>query len=176
MKARLRLSTQIALGILVALILGYLYQEPPLETIIAPSATPTSMNASTPAPSTPATVPTSTMDDTSAAPRPFETLPGVWLARVIVYPDSAPEIIKVMKLSSGRLTPPQPGDSHVRILAEEGIVIYELTFQPSLNLFDVPASADDTAYFFIIPDLENADRLQVTTPQGEAIYEFPLDE
>ena len=94
------------------------------------------------------------------------------MARVVAYPDSPPEIIKVTKLSSGRLTSSQPGDGYVRILDDEGIVIFEFTFQLSLILLDVPANVDNMTYFFIIPDFENADWLQVETPQGEATYEF----
>jgi len=176
MRGRLHLSTQIAVGIFVALILGHLYQEPSQEMMIGPSATPTMTNSSMLAPSLPSAMPTPSIEETSAPPRPFETLPGVWMARVIAYPDSAPEIIKVTKLLSGRLTVSKPGDSYVRMLDEGGIVLYELTFQTSFSLFDVPASVDDVTYFFIIPDLENADWLQVVTPQGDATYEFPLDE
>ena len=173
MRGNLQLSTQIAMAIFVALILGYLFQEPSQETIILPSDMPTETSISTPVPS--ALPATPSVGETAVTPQPFVTLPGVWMARVIVYPDADPEIIKVTKLLSGRLTVSKPGDSHVRILDEEGIVIYKLTFQPSFSLFDVPADADDTTYFFIIPSLENANVLQVITPQGEATYEFPVD-
>ena len=171
MRGSLQLSTQIALAIFVALILGYLFQEPSDEMIVQPSDMPT--ETSTAVPSSPS--PTPSAEGGAASPRPFVTLPSVWMARVVVYPDAPPEIVKVTKLFSGRLTVSKPGDSHVRILDEEGIVIYELTFQPSFSLFDVPADVDDMTYFFVIPSLENARLLQVITPQGETAYEFPVD-
>ncbi|MBT7081949.1 MAG: hypothetical protein HN929_10910 [Chloroflexi bacterium] len=177
MNSQLRLSTQTALGIFVALLLGYINQGFSQGEITGPVETPNLPKTSTPTPSVlPTTLPLTTTVETLAPPRPFETLPGVWMVQVVAYPDSHPIIVDVSKLSSGRLTSSQIGDSHVRILDAEGIVIYELGFQPSFHLFDVPASVDEMTYFFIIPDLENVNWLQVLTPQGEAKYEFPFDE
>lgn len=165
MTVRLQLSTQIAMAIFIALILGYLFQKPAQEVLPADTATPVS--------STLTATPSATEE--VATPQPFVTLTGVWMVRVVVYRDAAPEIVKVAKLSQGRLTISQLGDSYLRVLDEAGIILYELAFQPHFHVADAPIEVDDNTYFFIIPSIENAHLIQVITPQGESTYEFPND-
>ena len=68
---------------------------------------------------------------TPTQPRPFVTLPGVWMLRIRLYRDAAPEVVSLLELDEGRLTASQMGAGQVLIQDDVGHPLYELYFQPN---------------------------------------------
>jgi len=152
MTLRLTLPNQIALGLMVALVAGYLFQ-------INPAMGGNQLDS-----------------EATQTPGPFVTLPGVWALRVKLHRNAAPEVENLLKLPEGRLTPSQSGDSSIYILDRSGNQRYELSFQPHFVMGEPQQSVDDITLIFVLPDIEGADRINLVTPQGETSYDFPPGE
>jgi len=163
------LKVQLTLGLLLGLILGYAFQTP-IPGLGAGAATPTPSPVSTSGPvvATPTLLPTAT-----SSLAPFITLPGAWMVRFKLFRNAPPEIVKVTRLSEGRLTVIQPGEDKIQILAADGTSLYEQTFHPDFMIGDPPHQVDEITLIFVLPILEGAHTLIITTPNGEARYEFP---
>lgn len=167
---RLTFQAQIFLGVLVALVLGYLFQQPvwahPLSSTLLSTVSPRPPATSIP-------LPTAYPTDTPLiTPQPFETLSGVWIVRVTLHRTAPPEILQTTLAENGRLTVTQPGDALIQISDREDRLLYEQSFQPVFLAGDPPRPVEDLTRIFILPVFSDMHLLKIITSQGEATYEF----
>jgi hypothetical protein len=171
---RLSLITQTVLGILVALVIGFLFGEGMLfgaKDRPTPSPdNPPSVLATVTARVVTETPPVQTMEPTQHSP--FVTLPDLWLAQVVARVDENPEVVSLSRIVEGRLTVSEPGNSTLTVLDSHEHVLYSLSFQAVVGYYDLPVDVEETNYFFVLPALENAQWLLISTPQGEVKYRF----
>lgn len=172
---RLSLTIQSVLGILVALVIGFLFGGGVLfGTMRYPTLSPDNP------PPVLATVTTMVVTETPAVQTveptqhpPFVTLPNLWLAQVVARIDGNPEVVSLSRMKEGRLTASELGNSTLSILDSHERVLYSISFQAVVAYYDLPVDVEETNYFFVLPVLENAQWLLISTPQGEARYRFP---
>lgn len=149
MASRLSLQLQLALSIFLGLGLGMIFTPSALTNL--PRATPTP----------------------AMTPVPFKTLPGVWSITVLVRKERAPQILEVNYLEKGRLTSPRSGDSSLEILDQDGVPLYEQSFQPVFTFGEPLTTVSEIRLVFVVPASSKAASLRLYTPQGEARYEIP---
>ena len=100
---------------------------------------------------------------------PFITHAGMLAVTVAVYPEAPPEIIAVRPLAEGRVTETQPGDHTLSILDRQDAVLYSFSFQPT---FTIPGLGrhEENRLIFVVPNGNEAERVVVSGPQGEASH------
>ena len=153
---RFDLKTQTGLGLLLALLMGYLLsfsygsQNPPPVTSPTPGVVQT--------------------------PRPFVTLDGVWVVNATIFKTAAPEIVKVQKLDRGRITTSVGKGGMIRILDDQQTVLYEQNFDITLISGDPPKPVDSRRLFLILPIIEGGTTVEIVTPQGTDQQPAPEDE
>ncbi len=108
--------------------------------------------------------------------QPHQTHPNMLLISFTVYPTQAPIIEEVRLLSEGRVSKPLPGDNHLKLIAQDGQVLYNLSFFADFVLIDGPAQTlDKMNYSYVLPYTEQVAKVALSTPQGEVIRKIPSD-
>lgn len=179
MRQGMTLQNQIFLGILIALTCGYLLRGgwsvyASAETPPTPSPTPAATQALSPTaapvvPSATAAAPTATAVLT---PKPFVTLPGVWMARVTVNRGAAPVIERVTALEQGRITAASEGENLAEVLDLQKQVMYSVPFKVSFQVGEPPQQLEAVTLVLMLPKLEGEKYIRIQTAAGEAIYEL----
>lgn len=169
---RLTLRSQLLFGLLLSLIVSLVGQQ--LTQSVAAFELPFWENPSpTPVLSTPE--PVATISPTASMtpqPSPYVTLPGAFMLKVTFYQGKAPVVNTVLQLESGRLTDTQPGDCSIRIIDQEGSILYELSFQPTFLAGEPLVEKDEIQMLFVLPNIDGAAAIIVTTTVGEVVYEL----
>ncbi len=155
MNARLTLPVQWALTLLIGLFLGYTFQ-PAVEVAIPVAETPTNIAIM----STP-------------SPAPFVTMPGGLLVRVKFFRNEAPQFVKIVYLDQARLTVFPQGDDRIEILDSNGQVLYSQSFLIEFLNGDPPRPVDSKTVIFVLPSMENAVEVAITTSNGKVKYDIP---
>lgn len=162
MNTRLTLPAQWSITLLLGLFLGYIYQPMivPVEPVIStPTLTP---------------IPTSTILVSTPSPAPFVTLLGGLLVRVKFSRSDAPQIEKVIRLEQARITVfPNGRNDHIEILNKGGQVLYSQSFLVEYLDGDPPKPVDSKTVIFVLPLMEGAIKIVVTTSNGEVNYDIP---
>jgi hypothetical protein len=141
----------IILGLLIGMVIGFFFSNPITGSANAGISTPMAM----------------------LAPRPFVTLPGAWMVRLHMFRTKAPEIVSLKKIDEGRITVFQPGDNKIQILDASNHVVYEQVFNVEYLRGDPPQPADEITQILVLPVIDGAHTLVVTTPQGETHHDIP---
>ncbi|MDP1614592.1 MAG: hypothetical protein Q8L68_02235 [Methylococcales bacterium] len=155
MSARLTLPVQWSLTLLMGLFLGYAFQ-PAAEVAIPISETPASTEAAL-----------------TLSPAPFVTLPGGLLVRVNFFRDEAPQFVKIIYLDQARLTVFPHGDDRIEILNANGQVLYSQSFLIEYLEGDPPRPVNSKTVIFVLPSMQGAVEVVITTSNGEVKYDIP---
>jgi hypothetical protein len=151
MKPSASLQVQLAIGLILGLVSGYLFSSTPvLETPPAP------------------TTATSTLP-----PQAFQNLPGAWMVQVRFFRTALPEIESVTALPEGRISVLTSGEYAARILDTHDQLLYTLPFQVQFLSGEPPSPVDEILLILVLPAPQGATTLQITTPNGEITYDFP---
>lgn len=136
---RINLQMQFFLGLLLALLLGWIY-ETPLVVI---------------------------EQEAQSVPL-FKDLSGGWRVEVRFSKDKPPEILEVQVLEEIRLTPvSNPGDYLVAVLDKNGQELYSLKFNVYFMRTGSSISLDVVDMTLIIPYFNNVSEIVIRSPQGE---------
>ena len=165
MKTRLTLPVQWSLTLVLGIFLGYAFQ-PAILTTTPGIVTPTSASTITPT-----ITPTVTL--TSLPAVPFVTLPGGLFVRVKYFRDAAPQFVKIIYLEQARLTIFQKGDDRIEILDSNGQVLYSQSYKIVFLEGDPPRPVDSKTVIFVLPALENAIEVSITSSNGKVKYDIP---
>lgn len=157
MSARLTLSTQWSITLLLGLFLGYTYQ-PTVVNVLPISPTP---------------IPTSAILTPTSTPAPFVTLPGGLLVRVKFSRDAAPQIEKIIRLDQARIADFPQGNDRIEILNENGQPLYVQLFSVEYLDGSPPQSVDSKTMIFVLPSMQGAVKIVLTTPNGQVTYDIP---
>lgn len=155
MNARLTLPVQWSLTLLIGLFLGYAFQ-------------PTT-NFALPIDETP----TNTALISTLSPAPFITLPGGLLVRVKFFRNEIPQFVKIVHLDKARLTIFPQGDNRIDVLDSNGKVLYSQSFLIEFLDGDPPRPVDSKTMIFVLPAMENAVEVAITTTNGKVKYDIP---
>ena len=150
MKPILALRVQVALGLVLGIVIGYLFSGSAPEVAAVPNP------------------PTAT-----PSPQAFTTLTGVWMVSARFSPSAAPVVDEVTNLSEGRITVFAPGENVLRVLDAQGDTLYEQTFELRFLSGEPPHPVEELQQIFILPAIEGGRTLLILTPNGETRYEFP---
>ncbi len=108
--------------------------------------------------------------------RPYQTHSDMFLVSFTVYPRQVPTIEEVRLLSEGRVSNPPPGDNHLKLIAQDGQVLYNLPFFTDFVLIDGPSQPlNRMSYTYVLPYTEQVTKIALSTPQGEVIYNISSD-
>lgn len=160
MNTRLTLPAQWSITLLLGLFLGYVYQPMiiPVEPVIpTPTLTP---------------IPASVTLVFTPSPAPFVTLPGGLLVRVKFSRGNAPQIEKVIRLEQARITVFPKGNDHIEILNVSGQVLYTQSFLIEYLDGDPPKPVDSKTMIFVLPTIEGAAEVVITTSNGKVNYDI----
>lgn len=155
MNARLTLPVQWSLTLLIGLFLGYAFQ-PAIEDAIPVSETPTN-----------------TATISTPSPAPFVTLPGGLLVRVKFFRNEAPQFVKIVHLDQARLTIFPQGDDRIEIFDANRQVLYSQSFLIEFLEGDPPRPVDSKTVIFVLPSMEGAVEVVLTTSNGKVNYDIP---
>jgi hypothetical protein len=156
MNLRFTIPVQWSITLLIGLFLGYSYQ---LESVpIVPVVHQT---------------PTGTVLTPTPSPAPFVTMPGGLLVRVKFFRNDAPQVEKITYLTQARIIVYPKGSDQIGILNDSGQVIYAQLFVVEFLDGDPPQPVDSKTVIFVLPLIENASKIVITTSSGKAIYDIP---
>lgn len=136
---RINLQMQFFLGLLLALLLGWIY-ETPLVVI----------------------------EQEALSVPLFKDLSGGWRVEVRFSKDKPPEILEVQVLEEIRLTPvSNPGDYLVAVLDKNGQELYSQKFNVYFMRTGSSLSLDVVDMTLILPFFNNVSEIVIRSPQGE---------
>jgi len=141
----------IPLGLLIGLAIGFLFSN------LTPASTISIVSTPTP----------------SLAPRPFVTMKSAFMVRLHFFRTRAPEVISVTRISGGRISILPSGENEIQMLDADEQVVYRQSFQVQYLYGDLPKPADQVTQIFVLPIIDGAHTIVVTTPQGKTRYEIP---
>jgi hypothetical protein len=102
------------------------------------------------------------------------TLPGAWLVRIRFFPDQPPEIVRILYLEEGRLTPSQPGDTALEMLDAQEMTLFRQTLQVVFFAGEPPHALDKVTALLVLPSIETATQIRIISPQGEITASLPV--
>jgi hypothetical protein len=157
MSTRLTLPVQWSLTLVIGLLLGVAFQ--PVGEVASPTlGVPTS---------------TATAILTLPPPVPFVTLPGGLFVRVKYFRNEAPQFVKIFYLDQARLTVFPKGEDLIEILDPNGQVLYSQFYKIEFLEGDPPRPVDSITVIFVLPAMENALEVVITTSNGRVEYDIP---
>jgi hypothetical protein len=155
MNLRLTVPVQWSITLLLGLFLGYAYQ--PSAGSLAPAEQ----------------TPTPSVSATATSPGPFVTLPGGLLVRVKFFRNAAPQIEKIIHLSEARVAVLPKGTDRIEVLNQDGQALYAQSFVVEFLDGDPPKPVDVKTVIFVLPSMEGAVEVVVTTSNGKATHAIP---
>jgi hypothetical protein len=149
MIARINLQAQFFFGLLVALLLGWIYQ--PSFAGMEPSTPPV------------------------ASPIPiYENLPGGWRVEVRFYKNKPPEVLSMEPLDQIRLGGiANLGDYSISVLDEDGQELLVQKFQVYFLRTGSDRQLESVDRTFVIPHFDTATEIMIHAPTGETHYAIP---
>ncbi len=93
-----------------------------------------------------------------------------WQVMVTIHKDSPPKIEKVSSVEIAQVVLIRPGASVIQLLAQDGRVLHQQTFDPVFASGDLAVTK--LIFIFTLPDDPAAVQILVRAPQGETTYDL----
>lgn len=170
----LTFQMQLIIGLLVGMGLSFIsvraYPQPAAAAIPSPSPIASSTATQTAIGASFTTIPSPMLTGT---PKPYVTLPGVWLVRAQFSSTVAPQVLKVTFLEQGRITPFDQGDYQAELLDTSGNVLFRGEFVVNFLQGDPLRAVDEVTTLLVLPAVQQAVQIRLKTPQGATTYDLP---
>ena len=117
----------------------------------------------------PITVPT----PTATVVAPFVNLSDMLMVEIEFYPDAEPQVISVLPLAEGRMTPSGAGAVLLKVVDPDGKSVYETSLDPAF-VFGEPAKKHDSVLMtFIIPNTGQGGKILISS--ADWTMEYTID-
>lgn len=151
MRKKMTFQMQLFFSLCTALLLGWICQPTPGETVVIRNPTETPIPV-------------------------YRNLTGGWEIHVRYHQSKPPEIISISKLEKIRLTSTaNTGEYTVKILNENGGELFSQKFQIYFLRTGSSQKLETIEQILLIPQLEGAIEIVIDTPQGEIRYAIPQE-
>ena len=110
---------------------------------------------------------------TNPAP-PFHSLPKGWMVTVLFHSSAPPDIQSVSQIEQLRIPPENnTGEYSIRLLTSDSKELYFQNFQVYFLRAGVSGKLDSVEKIILLPYIDGAVKIEITTPFGEKLYEIP---
>ncbi len=110
---------------------------------------------------------------TATVVAPFVNLSDMLMVEIEFYPDAEPQVITILPLAEGRLTPSGAGDVLLKVVDPDGKPVYETSLDP-VFVFGEPAKKHDSIRMtFIIPNAGRGGKIQISS--ADWTMEYTID-
>jgi hypothetical protein len=118
-------------------------------------------------------LPTTVIRSTATVVAPFVNLSDMLMVEIEFYPDAEPQVISVLPLAEGRMTPSGVGEVLLKVVDPHGKVVYETSLDPAF-VFGEPAKKHDSIRMtFIIPNAGRGGKIQISS--ADWTMEYTID-
>lgn len=118
-------------------------------------------------------MPTAILTPTPTVVAPFVNLSDMLMVEIEFYPDAEPQVVSLLPLAEGRITPGGEGEVTLKVFDPGGELIYETSLNPSF-VFGEPAKKHDSIQMtFIIPNIGPGGKIQISS--ADWTMEYTID-
>ncbi len=121
---------------------------------------------------TPSPSPSPQPSPTATIIEPFVNLSDLLVVEIEFHPDAQPQVLSVLPINEGRITPGGIGDTQLKVIDRGGKTVYESSFNP-IFVYGEPAKKHDSIQMiFIIPNAGSGSLIQITSADWTMEYKI----